>query len=182
MSEINQDQTSPALGSLESLLLGSLNANQNSDQDSDQDSESDDFSRLQEMLVDPEVLRMRERMSNVEHYIPEIEKLRERLDLIEKKYVDKEFEASLEIRKKLEKIETNVKKVTKIEGYFDQPKDLIKLFLPIMSKIMNRQLNEFKKEIVQALVPIIKESQEEHRKLSIRVVGVNPETEDNLNN
>ena len=167
MSEINQDQASQALGNLQNLMRGSLNSN-------DESSESDDFSRLQEMLVDPEVLRMRERMTKVEHYIPEIDKLRERFDRIEQ-----EFEDLLGIRAKLEELENNVKK---LEDGFDNPKDIIKLFLPIMSKIMNRQLNEFKQEIVQAIVPIIKESQEDHRKLSIRVVGVDPENEDNLNN
>jgi predicted HTH domain antitoxin len=47
-----------------------------------------------------------------------------------------------------------------------------------MSNIVNRQLREFKKEIIQEIVPIIKQYQEEQRKLSIRVVGVSAENQD----
>ena len=56
MSE-KQDQTSEPFGNLGNLL-GSLNSNQ--------DSQPDDFNRLQEMLVDPELLKMRDRVVNLE--------------------------------------------------------------------------------------------------------------------
>jgi len=164
MSESNQDQTGNPLGNLENIILGSLNSHS--------DAEGDDFSRLQEMLVDPEVLRMRERMSRVESHLPEVVKMKEKFTRIEQQFDDLSA-----LKAQLEQLESDFKQFEESPT----PKDIIKLIVPIMSKIMNRQLNQFKQEILEAIVPIVEEYQQNQRQLSIRVVGIDPESGDPVN-
>ena len=150
----NQEQPSEALENLEQMLLGSVNADPDS---------GNDFNRLQEMLVDPELLKMRDRVLKLEQKIPGVLGLSEKVEQIEE-----DFDALGDIPHQVEQLEQYLKQ---IENQIDRPKDIIKVIIPIMSNIVNRQLREFKKELIQEIVPIVKQYQEEQRKLSIRVVG-----------
>lgn len=159
----NQDRQSEALENLEQMLLGSLNA------EGSDSSSGDDFNRLQEMLVDPELLKMRDRVLKLEQKIPDIIEISEKINQIEE-----DFSALVDIRERVEQLEQYLKQ---LENQIAQPKDIIKVILPIMSKIVNRQLREFKKELLQEIVPIVKEYQGEQRKLSIRVVGLSSDNQ-----
>jgi hypothetical protein len=163
MSE-NQDRPSEALENLEQMLLGSLNA------DGAGSESGDDFNRLQEMLVDPELLKMRDRVFKIEQEITDVIEMREKIQ-----HLEEGFDALEDIRYQVEQLERYFKQ---LDNKIDRPKDIIKVIIPIMSNIVNRQLREFKKEIIQEIVPIIKQYQEEQRKLSIRVVGVSAENQD----
>lgn len=162
----NEDQQSEALENLEQMLLGSLNSNQ--------DGEGNEFNRLQEMLVDPELLKMRDRVLKVEQKLPELIQLSEQV-----KQLGENSEEILSLKNQVKNLE---KEFQQFEGKFHDSKDMIKIILPIVSKIMNRQLNQFKEEIIQAIVPLIEQHQQNQRSLSIRVVGLNPENQDELNN
>jgi hypothetical protein len=93
MSE-NQDRPSEALENLEQMLLGSLNA------DGAGSESGDDFNRLQEMLVDPELLKMRDRVFKIEQEITDVIEMREKIQ-----HLEEGFDALEDIRYQVEQLE-----------------------------------------------------------------------------
>jgi hypothetical protein len=77
-----------------------------------------------------------------------------------------------EFRERIGKLETQYKK---IENRNDA-QDFVEMFLPLMSKLLNRKLAKLKQEIVGELAPLIERLVEEQydrdKTLSIRVVGI----------
>jgi hypothetical protein len=194
MSEFNQKPKSDALENLENMILESFNYHQKE--------KEDEFNRLQEILVDPELLKMRDRMVEAEKEISGISPMREKINRLEKDIKDisiipqqlesvkakiqeiqggnlnnnldtiiakiKEIQA-LKIAERLVAIEANIKI---IEDNLVNSKDIVKIIVPILSSFVNRQLNQFKEEIVNEITAIIKHEQEERKKISICVRGI----------
>lgn len=77
-----------------------------------------------------------------------------------------------EFRERIGKLETQYQK---IESRNDA-QDFVEIFLPLMSKLLNRKLAKLKQEIVGELAPLIErlveEQYDQEKNLSIRVVGI----------
>jgi hypothetical protein len=108
------------LGGLGEILLGGSGS-------------SNEFDLLQEILVKPEMIEFRERISQLE--------------------------------KKVNQLENN-----------NQAQEFAEIFLPLISKLLNRKLAKLKQEIVGELSPLIErlieEQYDQEKNLSIRVIGI----------
>lgn len=175
MSELNQNPKSDALENLENIIIENLNFTQGG--------KEDDFNRLQEILVDPELLTMRDRILEVERKLPEIFTNRDRINVL-----DKKIAAISQIREQLASLESKIQDIPgdtiyqqlatiqstleEIKGKIDNNKDIVKIIIPIISNLMQRQFTQFKQELFQEMIIAIKSQQEEQKNLSIRVTGI----------
>jgi hypothetical protein len=175
MSELNHNPKSDALENLENIILENLNFTQGG--------KEDDFNRLQEILVDPELLTIRDRMSEVERKVTEIFTNRDRINVL-----DQKIAAISGIREQLESLEAKIQDIPadkicqqlatiqstieEIQGKIDNNKDIVKIIIPIISNLMQRQFTQFKQELFQEIILTIKSQQEEHKNLSIQIKGM----------
>lgn len=175
MSELNHNPKSDALENLENIIIENLNFTQGG--------KEDDFNRLQEILVDPELLTMRDRILEVERKLPEIFTNRDRINVL-----DKKIAGISQIREQLESLESKIQEIPaeticqqlatiqstleEIQGKIDNNKDIVKILIPIISNLMQRQFTQFKQELFQEIILTIKSQQEQHKNLSIRVTGI----------
>jgi hypothetical protein len=67
-------------------------------------------------------------------------------------------------------------KLGEVERQMFDPQDLVKLMLPLISKLLDRKLAKLKTEILETIEPmvdrIVEVQNEQHNALSIRVIGV----------
>jgi hypothetical protein len=175
MSELNQNPKSDALENLENIIIENLNFTQGV--------KEDDFNRLQEILVDPELLTMRDRILEVERKLPEIFTNRDRINVL-----DKKIGAISQISDQLQSLEAKIQDIPgdpisqqlatiqatleEIQSKIDNNKDIVKIIIPIISNLMQRQFTQFKQELFQEMILTIKSQQEEQKNLSIRVTGI----------
>lgn len=186
MTELNQNPKSDALENLENIIIENLNFNQGGMEN--------DFNRLQEILVDPELLTMRDRILEVEKKLPEIFTNRDRINLL-----DKKIAAISQLREQLQSLESKIQDIPgdrifqqlatiqstleEIQSKIDNNKDIVKIIIPIISNLMQRQftqfkqeffqeITQFKQELFQEIILTMKSQQEEQKNLSIRVTGI----------
>lgn len=154
------DRDSEGLPNLEDILLGTLNV---------QNEGGDEFSRLQELLVKPDILKMRNQIAKLEEKFPEIVNIRERVNKLE--------EELPEIAILSNRVTNLEKEVVDLESQIDEPKELIKIVLSLISELLNRKLAKLKTEILEEIVPLIQEQSQQEQTLSIRVSGINRDPE-----
>lgn len=168
------------LGSLEDILLESLKSQDN------QGDEHDGFERLQELLVKPEVVRMRNQIASIEKKLPEVARIRKQVDNLEQKLPE-----LLEIRDKVDDLERKLPELLEIQdrvdsleqkfidlaSQIDEPKELTKIILSLISELINRKFDELKEEMLEALTSITKEKPEQDTTLSIRLVGIREDSQ-----
>lgn len=159
MTQAN-NQDSERLSNLEDILLGTLNA---------QNEGGDEFSRLQELLVKPDILKMRNQIAKLEEKFPEIVNIRDRVNKLE--------EELPEIGILSNRVTNLEKEVVDLESQIDEPKELIKIVLSLISELLNRKLAKLKAEILEEIVPLIEEQLQQEQTLSIRVSGINRDPE-----
>ncbi|MCP2727522.1 hypothetical protein [Limnofasciculus baicalensis] len=156
----SNNRDSEGLPNLEDILLGTLNA---------QNEGGDEFSRLQELLVKPDILRMRQQISKLEEKFPEIVNIRDRVNKLE--------EELPEIAILSNRVTNLEKEVVDLESQIDEPKELIKIVLSLISELLNHKLAKLKAEILEEIVPLIQEQSQQEQTLSIRVSGINRDPE-----
>lgn len=154
------DRDSEGFPNLEDILLGTLNP---------QNDGGDEFSRLQELLVKPDILKMRNQIAKLEEKFPEIANIRDRVNKIE--------EELPEIAKLSNRLTNLEKEIVDLEAQLDEPKELIKIVLSLISELLNLKLGKLKAEILEEIVPLIEEQLQQEQTLSIRVSGINQDPE-----
>ncbi len=154
------DRDSDGLPNLEDILLGTLNA---------QNEGGDEFSRLQELLVKPDILKMRNQIAKLEEKFPEIVNIRDRVNKLE--------EELPEIAILSNRVTNLEKEVVDLENQIDEPKELIKIVLSLISELLTRKLAKLKSEILEEIVPLIEEQLQQEQTLSIRVSGIDRDPE-----
>jgi hypothetical protein len=188
MTETNNEN----LGSLEEFLLGNLNATGNAD---------DGYERLQELLIKPEMIRIRDQVARLEKELPQILKVRARVVELEQEFpkllgmqdrlsgLEQEIPEFLGMRDRLSGLEQEIPellgmrdhvdrledKLAQLERQIDRSEELTKLMLPLISELLNRKFAEFKKEMLSEITPLIEKLAQEEKSLSIRVSGL-PQT------
>ena len=148
---------------LEDILLETLKSQDN------ESNQHDGFERLQELLVKPEVVRMRNQIANLEKKLPEVASLRKQVNNLEQKLPE-----LLEIRDKVDDLE---RKFIDLANQIDEPKELTKMILSLISELINRKFDEFKEEIFEVLTSIKKEEPEQDTTLSIRLIGLRKDSQ-----
>ena len=151
------------LAGLEDILLETLKSQDN------ESNQHDGFERLQELLVKPEVVRMRNQIANLEKKLPEVASLRKQVNNLEQKLPE-----LLEIRDKVDDLE---RKFIDLANQIDEPKELTKMILSLISELINRKFDEFKEEIFEVLTSIKKEEPEQDTTLSIRLIGLRKDSQ-----
>lgn len=188
MAEANNEE----LGNLEEFLLNSLSSSTNAD---------DGYERLQELLIKPEMIRIRDQVARLEKELPPILKVRDRVVELEQEFpkllgmqdriagleqeipeflgmrdriagLEQELPELLGMRDRVDRIEDGL---AELESQLDRSEELTKLMVPLISELLNRKFAEFKKEMLQEIVPLIEQLSEEEKSLSIRVTGL-PQT------
>ena len=161
------NEDSKGLKNLEDILLGTLNAiNEDSNAKNDTGNE---FDRLQELLVKPDILRMRNQIAQIEEKFPEIVTIRDRVNKLE--------EELPEIASLSNRVANLENEVVDLESQIDEPKEMMKILLPLISELLNRKLVKLKEELLEEIVPMIKELSQQEQTLSIRVSGVDRDLE-----
>lgn len=151
------DRNSKPLNSLEDILLGTFSA-QN-------DGGGDEFSRLQELLVKPDILQMRQQIAQLEGKFPEIDNIRDRVSKLEA-----ELPEIAHLGKRVSNLE---KEVVDLDSQIEERNELIKIVLSLISELLNRKLAKLKTELLSEIVPLIEKQLQQEQTLSIRVSGIN---------
>jgi Tfp pilus assembly protein PilO len=168
------------LAGLEDILLETLKSQDN------ESNQHNGFERLQELLVKPEVVRMRNQIANLEKKLPEVASLRKQVNNLEQKLpelleirdkvanLEQQLPELLEIRDKVDDLE---RKFIDLANQIDEPKELTKMILSLISELINRKFDEFKEEIFEVLTSIKKEEPEQDTTLSIRLIGLRKDSQ-----
>jgi hypothetical protein len=190
MTEANNED----LGNLEEFLLGTLNSSSHTD---------DGFERLQELLVKPEIIRMRNQVARLEEELPQVLKVRDRVAEMEQEFpkvlgmherlsqLEQEFPELLGMRACLSQLEQEFPELlgmrdriaeledglAELESQIDRSEELTKLMLPLISELLNRKFAEFKKEMLEEITPLIDKLTKEEKSVSIRVTGLPQRTQ-----
>ncbi|HBE20175.1 MAG TPA: hypothetical protein DEG17_04290 [Cyanobacteria bacterium UBA11149] len=151
------DRNSKPLNNLEDILLETFNT-QN-------DGGGDEFSRLQELLVKPDILKMRQQIAQLEGKFPEIDNIRDRVSKLEE-----ELPEIVNLGKRVTNLE---KEVVDLDSQIDERNELIKIVLSLISELLNRKLGKLKTELLSEIVPLIEKQLQQEQTLSIRVSGIN---------
>lgn len=137
----------------------------------------DEFSRLQELLVKPEILRMRDQVARLEKALPEVLNMRDQVKAIEVEFpkvlkmgdrlstveaeisviqelkaqinaLQEQFPEVLEMREKVDRIEQQFREFgTKL----NQNEELVQLLLPSISQLLSQKFTEFEENLLQEL-------------------------------
>lgn len=176
------DPSPEDLAGLEQFFGSLQNAAAQSETTSDSSSASlggtgDEFSRLQELLVKPEILRMRDQVARLEKALPEVLNMRDQVKAIEEEFpkvltmgdrlstveaeipvihelqaqidaLQGQFPEILEMREKVDRIEQRFRE---FGAKLNQNEELVQLILPAISQLLSQKNTELQEILLQEL-------------------------------